>query len=223
VADLERELAALSLDDPARKKEDGIAKGKQVIDAAQKAISVADGTIRSIEQGELDPGLRNDLAALPYGGYAIIALSLGFGIWRFIRRRRSDQTLERVVESWNKVVNPLTDEVKAIQGDPASGRDLSEARVAGAFYQYTTLRRSGSPTRTATGGACRCVQAISAAKKTRLGLDFGAFVVDYIHGAFGRSSTAIGFTYLRTRLFFLPVRVPSQVVNVDDPVQRHGV
>lgn len=47
VTDLERELAALPPDDPARKKiEDGIAKGKQVIAAAQQAIAVADGAIR---------------------------------------------------------------------------------------------------------------------------------------------------------------------------------
>jgi hypothetical protein len=47
--------------------------------------------------------------------------------------------------------------------------------------------------------------ATSAAKKTRLKLDFRASLADYISGAFGRSLTAIGFTYFATPPFPHPV------------------
>jgi hypothetical protein len=125
VGALQKQLDAMPADDPGRPKlKELVDKGNQVIAAANKAIGVADGTIKSIETGQVDPSLTNALQGVPYGPYALAALAAGFGVWRLIKQKKTDATLGAVVDSWQQVVAPLTEpekrKVAAIQGPAAT-------------------------------------------------------------------------------------------------------
>jgi hypothetical protein len=122
VAALEAELALLPPDAPGREKvAAGIVKGKELAAQAQKVIDAATAAIKTVETGQLDPGLQTALVGVPYGGLISLVLAVGFGVYKQVKAGQANAALSRVVESWEKVGPSLSDADKAraaaIQGE----------------------------------------------------------------------------------------------------------
>lgn len=116
VADLEREVAKLPPNDPARPGlEKQVAKAKAVIAEADKALKVANETIASLESGQVSPGLAAALGAIPFGSYVGVGLSVLLAFQQRQKKQEADAALEKVVKSWEEVGPELdTREKKAV-------------------------------------------------------------------------------------------------------------
>lgn len=121
VSDLEAQVAKLPPNDPARPGlEKAVAKAKEVMAQADKALNLANETITSLQNGQVSPALSAALSAIPYGSYVGIGLSLLLAFQQRQKGAAANAALASVVRSWEEVGPPLNDgdkaEVAAIQG-----------------------------------------------------------------------------------------------------------
>jgi succinate dehydrogenase hydrophobic anchor subunit len=121
IADLEREIALLPADDPARPfLEERLAELRKINTGAQAVVTGASQVLTDMENGELSQETRDALNLLPYGAYVGLGLSVIFGLRKRQVASRLQGHLSRVVESWQQVGAELTEDEKdrafAIQG-----------------------------------------------------------------------------------------------------------
>lgn len=123
--DVQSEINKLPPNDPVRVQLEGkLRQLNKVLDQAQQAVVTAGAAIEAAETGTVSPELSAVLAGVPYGTYAIAAISVVLALKKRAEALKVSGVLRKVVQSWDDVGPDLTPEEKKevakIQGPEAS-------------------------------------------------------------------------------------------------------
>jgi hypothetical protein len=127
IENVRQAATTLPAGDPVRKTlEEKAAQLQRVADDADKYIAAASGVVDGLKNGQLDPNAASVISLLPYGGYAVAGLSVLLALYQRAKASGAISDLTNVVQSWEQVGPPLSDEDKvkaaAIQGPVTSAR-----------------------------------------------------------------------------------------------------
>jgi len=118
---IRQQLTTMPADDPVREQlQPLLDQLGQIITKAQAYLPALDASIKTLQNGQIDPSVQQEVSVIPYGSLALAIISIIFGIVKHVQagnmadnQQQIQKAFEQVVAAMDAVVPTPTPEQQA--------------------------------------------------------------------------------------------------------------